>query len=81
MENTRPTIMRQPLRRSDLAISGVRCSVERMVEMVATFIESLSEEETLELTRELDRRREKIDLLQERAVARLAELRAAGVPA
>jgi hypothetical protein len=46
-----------------------------MVEMVATFIESLTEEETLELTRELDRRREKLDALQEQAVARLAELR------
>lgn len=46
-----------------------------MVEMVATFIESLSEEEALELTRELGRRREKLDLLQERASARLAELR------
>lgn len=46
-----------------------------MVEMVAMFIESLSEEEALELTRELDRRREKLELLQERAVARLAELR------
>jgi hypothetical protein len=53
-----------------------------MVEMVATFIESLSEDEALELTRELDRRREKLDLLQERAFARLAELRgAADVPA
>jgi hypothetical protein len=47
-----------------------------MVETIATFIESLSEEETLELTRELDRRREKINLLQEQAFARLAELRA-----
>lgn len=46
-----------------------------MVEMVTTFIESLSEEETLELTRELDRRREKINLLQEQALAWLAELR------
>jgi hypothetical protein len=46
-----------------------------MVDSVATFIESLTEEETLELTRELDRRREKIDLLQARAVARLAQLR------
>jgi hypothetical protein len=48
-----------------------------MVEMVAAFIESLSEEETLELTLELDRRREKLDLLQERAFARLTELRGA----
>jgi hypothetical protein len=46
-----------------------------MVETVATFIESLTEEETLELTRELDRRREKIDLLRARAVARLDQLR------
>jgi hypothetical protein len=46
-----------------------------MVEMVASFIESLSEEEALELTRELDRRREKLESLQERAGARLAELR------
>jgi hypothetical protein len=46
-----------------------------MVETVATFIESLTEEETLELTHELDRRREKIDLLRARAVARLAQLR------
>lgn len=46
-----------------------------MVETVATFLESLTEEETLELTRELDSRREKIDLLQERAFARLAQLR------
>jgi hypothetical protein len=56
-----------------------------MVEMVATFIESLSEEEAVELTRELGRRREKLDLLQERASARLAELRGSarvsGVPA
>jgi hypothetical protein len=54
-----------------------------MVETVATFLESLTEEETLELTRELDSRREKIDRLQERAFARLAELRGApaGVPA
>jgi hypothetical protein len=56
-----------------------------MVEMVAAFVESLSEEETLELARELDRRREKLDLLQERAFARLAELRgsahASDVPA
>ncbi|HEX6357369.1 hypothetical protein [Actinophytocola sp.] len=51
-----------------------------MVEMVASFIESLSEEETLELTRELDRRREKIDLLQEQAVARLARLRGSAQP-
>jgi hypothetical protein len=52
-----------------------------MVEMVATFIESLTEEETLELTRELDRRREKINLLQEQAFARLAELRGSDAPA
>jgi hypothetical protein len=66
-----------------LAISDRPCKVERMVETVATFLESLTEEETLELTRELDSRREKIDLLQERAFARLAELRGtpAGAPA
>lgn len=68
-----------------LAIIGGSCTVERMVETVATFLESLTEEETLELTLELDRRREKIDLLQQRAFARLAELRgtarASGVPA
>ena len=52
-----------------------------MVETVATFLESLTEEEALELTRELDRRREKIDLLQERAFARLAELRESARPA
>jgi hypothetical protein len=52
-----------------------------MVEMVAAFIESLSEEETLELTRELDRRREKLDGLRERASARLAELRQTAVSA
>jgi hypothetical protein len=52
-----------------------------MVETVATFLESLTEEETLELTRELDRRREKIDLLQERAFARLAQLRGSTRPA
>jgi hypothetical protein len=46
-----------------------------MVEMVAAFIESLDEDEALELTLELDRRRAKLDLLQERAFARLAELR------
>ncbi|TDV46860.1 hypothetical protein [Actinophytocola oryzae] len=46
-----------------------------MVEMLSTFIESLTEEEALELTLELNRRREKLDLLEERAVARLAELR------
>jgi len=46
-----------------------------MVEMVAAFVESLSEEEALELTRELERRREKLELLRERAEARLAELR------
>lgn len=63
-----------------MAISAPGCSVERMVEMVATFIESLSEEETLELTRELDRRREKIDLLQEQAFAWLAELRGTAHP-
>lgn len=64
-----------------MAITRVPCSLERMVEMVATFIESLSEEEALELTRELDRRREKLDLLQECAVARLAELRGSKRPA
>ncbi len=48
-----------------------------MVETIASFIESLTEEETLELTLELDRRREKLDLLREHAVARLAELRGA----
>lgn len=46
-----------------------------MVETIATFMESLSEEETVELTRELDRRRAKIDNLQARAFARLAQLR------
>lgn len=51
-----------------------------MVETVATFIESLSEEEALELTLELDRRREKIDLLQEQAFARLAALRGTAHP-
>lgn len=51
-----------------------------MVETVATFIESLSEEEALELTRELDRRRAKIDGLREQAFARLAELRATAHP-
>lgn len=48
-----------------------------MVETIATFMDSLSEEETIELTRELDRRRAKIDNLQARAFARLAQLRAA----
>jgi hypothetical protein len=47
-----------------------------MVEMVTAFVESLTEEETLELTHELARRREKLDLLEECATARLAELRA-----
>jgi hypothetical protein len=49
-----------------------------MVETLATFIESLTEEEALELTRELDRRREKLDSLRARAVARLAQLRGDG---
>jgi hypothetical protein len=48
-----------------------------MFEMLTPFIESLSEEETLELTHELNRHREGLELLQERAAARLAELRAA----
>ena len=48
-----------------------------MVETITTFMDSLDEDETLELTRELDRRRAKIDSLQARAFARLAQLRAA----
>jgi 16S rRNA G527 N7-methylase RsmG len=51
-----------------------------MSETIATFMDSLTAEETQEFADELERRRVKIDALRARALARLSHLKEAVKP-
>lgn len=52
-----------------------------MSDTFTAFMDSLTAEETLEFTKELERRRARIDALQARAFARLTQLREGALPA
>ena len=63
-----------------LALPPPPRTIDHMSETIATFMDSLTAEETQEFADELERRRVKIDALRARALARLSHLKEAVKP-